>query len=141
MKSTMKSARAPADEPAPSPIAPPSPSVRLNGLVDVYAAWNPNRPSDQENFEPDRGTNGEKANQFVLNLAKLDDHWSAQIWVMNSWQSIKDNNNGKPFGGQVAFRPGPLTVTENVFAGPELTDDDARGSVFSELILGAVATF
>jgi hypothetical protein len=62
----LHSCRAQADD------AHPAPPVELHGFVDVYADWNPNRPSDRNNFEPGAGTTAQKANQFGLNLAALD---------------------------------------------------------------------
>jgi hypothetical protein len=206
--------------------------VQLHGFVDVYAAWNPNRPSDRNNFEPGTGTTAQKANQFGLNLAALDvsldtnpvgfhlvavagtgtdvvhaaeidanawryvyqasvsykldagrgvlfelgiqpshigfesffskdnwnytrgwmgefspyyqtglkvatsfdDHWSGQLWLLNGWQNIEDNNNGKAFGTQVAYAKGPLGLTLNTFFGPELPDDDAHWRSFVDFV-------
>jgi hypothetical protein len=64
---------------APGQTPPPQESgaavaspIQLHGFVDVYADWNPNRPSDRDNFEPGTGTTAGRANQVGLNLAALD---------------------------------------------------------------------
>ena len=54
----------------------------------------------------------------------FDEHWSAQLHVLNGWQLIRDNNDGKSVGTQVAYTNGPLTASLNTFLGPELADDD-----------------
>ena len=223
-------ASAPAQEPVPTPA--PSGGVQLHGLVDVYASWNPNRPSDRNNFEPGTGTTGVKANEFALNLAALDvsldpkpvgfhvvavagtgtdvvhaaevhpndvryvyqasvsyelnvgrgvlleagiqpshignegffskdnwnytrgwmgefspyyqtglkiatafdDHWSGQLWLLNGWQVVEDNNSGKSFGTQLAYARDALGVTLNTFFGPELPNDDSHWRSFVDFI-------
>jgi hypothetical protein len=65
----------------------------------------------------------------------VDDHWSGQLWVMNGWQNIEDNNDAKSFGTQIAWSNGPVGVTWNTFAGPELADDNAHWRTFSDLLL------
>lgn len=220
----------PATTPAASAPAPSG--VQLHGFVDVYASWNPNRPSDNNNFEPGTGTTGVKANEFALNLAALDvsldpkpvgfhvvavagtgtdvvhaaevhpnnvrylyqasasytlnvgrgvlleagiqpshigyegffskdnwngtrgwmgefspyyqtglkvatsfdDHWSGQLWLLNGWQVVEDNNSGKAFGMQAAYAKDALGFILNTFFGPELPDDDAHWRSFVDFI-------
>ncbi|HQQ76295.1 MAG TPA: porin [Thermoanaerobaculia bacterium] len=207
-------------------------TVTLHGFVDAYATWNPNRPSDRNNFEPGTGTTAEKANQFGLNLAALDvsldakpvgfhivgvagtgtdvvhaaelhvdtwrhvsqasvsyrldagrgvlfelgiqpshigyegffskdnwnytrgwmgefspyyqtglkvatsfdDHWSGQLWLLNGWQNIEDNNDGKAIGTQIAYAKDALGLTVNTFFGPELANDDAHWRSFVDFV-------
>ena len=223
-----------AQEPPPPPALPaPAPAViQLHGFVDAYASWNPNRPSDRNNFEPGSGTTGQKANQLGLNLAALDvsydanpvgfhvvgvagtgtdvvhsaelhpnswrflqqasvsyklgagrgiffelgiqpshigyegffskdnwnytrgwmgefspyyqtglkiatsfdDHWSGQLWLLNGWQNIEDNNGAKAFGTKFAYAKDALSVTVNTFFGPELPDDDAHWRSFLDFV-------
>jgi hypothetical protein len=229
----------PAPTPAPSPTpAPTPPPVQFHGLVDFYAAWNPNRPFDHNSFEPGTGTTAQKANELGINLAALDvsldanpvgfhviavagtgtdvvhanelhpnsvryiyqaslsyklnvgrgvlleagiqpshigfegffskdnwnytrgymgefspyyqtgikgqtsfdDHWSGQIWFLNGWQSVEDNNTGKAFGTQVAWAGGPLTITVNTFFGPELPDDNSHWRSFGDIVVVYKAT-
>jgi hypothetical protein len=207
-------------------------TVQLHGFVDVYATWNPNQPSDRNNFLPGTGTSAQKANEFGLNLAALDvsldpkpvgfhivavagtgtdvvhageahpnnvryvwqasvaytanvgrgllfeagiqpsyigfesflskdnwnytrgwmgefspyyltglkvatsfdDHWSGQLWLMNGWQLIEDNNSGKAFGTQVTYAKNALGLTLNTFFGPELPDDDSHWRSFVDFV-------
>jgi len=49
--------------------------VKVGGMVDVYGAYNWNRPDDgvlEESFIPGTGSTGKRANAFDLNLAALD---------------------------------------------------------------------
>lgn len=50
---------------------------------------------------------------------KFDEHWSAQIHVLNGWQQIVDVNEGKTIGTQVAFTTHGFSATFNTLAGPE----------------------
>lgn len=221
-----------AQEPAPAPPPAAAPGVQLHGFVDAYADWNPNRPSDRNNFEPDTGTTARNANQFGLNLVALDvsldanpvgfhvvavagtgtdvvhaaelhpdtwrpvyqasvsyrldagrgilfelgiqpshigyetffskdnpnytrgwmgefspyystglkvatsfdDHWSGQLWLMNGWQVIEDNNSGKAFGTQVAYAKDAVGFSVNTFFGPELPDDSSHWRSFVDFV-------
>ena len=196
---------------AEDPPTPPARAIQVHGFVDAYADWNPNQPSDRDNFEPGTGTTARNANQFGLNLAaldisldanpvgfhvvgvagtgtdvvhagelhpdrmrsiyqasvsykvdvgrgvllevgiqpshignevffskdnwnytrgwmgefspyyqtglkvatSLDDHWSGQLWLLNGWQNIEDNNGGKSIGTQIAYAKDALGVTLN----------------------------
>ena len=206
--------------------------IQLHGFIDAYASWNPNRPSDRNNFEQGSGTTAQKANQFGLNLATLDvsydanpvgfhvvgvagtgtdvvhsaephpnswrflqqasvsykldagrgilfelgiqpshigyesffskdnwnytrgwmgefspyyqtglkvatsfdDHWSGQLWVLNGWQNIEDNNDAKAFGTQLAYSKDALGVTVNTFFGPELPEASSHWRSFVDVI-------
>ncbi|MEW5853278.1 MAG: outer membrane beta-barrel protein [Myxococcota bacterium] len=46
--------------------------VQVHGLVDVYYAFNVNRPADGANFPPGTGSTAKRFNEFNLNLAALD---------------------------------------------------------------------
>jgi hypothetical protein len=58
----------------------------------------------------------------------LSDRWSAQLHLLNGWQVIADNNDGKSVGAQLAYNAGGLSVSLNGIVGPELAgnDDDVR---------------
>jgi hypothetical protein len=64
----------------------------------------------------------------------FDDAWSAQIQVLNGWQRIGDNNNGKSLGTQIVWKAGASTLTFNTFLGPELTDDDHDWRYFVDFV-------
>lgn len=50
--------------------------------------------------------------------------WSGMLHLLNGWQIINDNNDGKAVGTQLAYANGPLTASLNTFLGPELASDD-----------------
>ena len=58
----------------------------------------------------------------------FSDRWSGQLHVLNGWQTIGDNNDGKSLGAQLAYSADKVSVSLNGFAGPELAgnDDDLR---------------
>src|SRR5262249_32050454 len=45
--------------------------VKMGGFVDLYYAYNSNRPDDHKSFFAGTGTSGEKANELGLNLAAV----------------------------------------------------------------------
>ncbi len=53
--------------------------------------------------------------------------------MVNGWQRIGDNNNGKSFGTQILWKAGPSTLVFNTLLGPELTDDDHDWRYFVDL--------
>jgi hypothetical protein len=55
----------PASQPAPSRLA-------FHGLVDVYYAFNFNRPADGASFAAGQGTTAKRANEASLNLAAVE---------------------------------------------------------------------
>ncbi len=68
---------APAPQPAPAatPAAKWTERIELHGFVDVYYAYNWNRPGDDDcegNFIPGTGTTAKYHNQFDLNLAQIE---------------------------------------------------------------------
>jgi hypothetical protein len=58
----------------------------------------------------------------------FSDRWSGQVHVLNGWQTIGDNNDGKSLGAQIAYSADKLSFSLNGFLGPELAgnDDDLR---------------
>lgn len=46
--------------------------LEIKGFVDVYYAYNFNRPADQANFFPGTGTTAKRDNEFAINLAQVD---------------------------------------------------------------------
>ncbi len=54
-----------------APAAPPG-SFQLSGFVDLYAAYNSDRPADHTNFGPTAGTVARHEGELALNLAALE---------------------------------------------------------------------
>jgi hypothetical protein len=65
----------------------------------------------------------------------FSDHWSAQLHLLNGWQVIGDNNDGKSLGAQLAWSGGKASVTLNGFLGPELAGDDDDLRTMGDLLL------
>jgi hypothetical protein len=91
----------------------------------------------KDNWNYTRGWMGEFSPYYQTGLkvaTSFDEHWSGQLWLLNGWQNIEDNNNGKAIGTQLSFAKDALGVTWNLLAGPELPDDDAHWRTFSDLV-------
>lgn len=50
--------------------------------------------------------------------------WSAQLHLLNGWQIIHDNNDGKAVGTQLAYANGPLTASFNTYVDSDRTFGD-----------------
>ena len=68
------------------------------------------------------------------------DHFSAQLHVLNGWQTIADNNHSAAVGTQVALAFERWSVSFNTYAGPEGTGDDAHWRFFGDLVVQASLT-
>lgn len=84
-----------------------------------------------------RGWMGEFSPYYSTGLkvaTSFDDHWSGQLWLMNGWQVIEDNNSGKAFGTQVAYAKDAVGFSVNTFFGPELPDDSSHWRSFVDFV-------
>ena len=45
----------------------------------------------------------------------FNEHWSGQLHVLNGWQIIHDNDDGKAVGTQLAYANGPLSASFNTY--------------------------
>jgi hypothetical protein len=70
----------------------------------------------------------------------FNDHWSGQVHLLNGWQVINDNNEGKSIGTQIAYTSDALTASLNTFVGPELANDDDSLRRFVDLVVLYKAT-
>lgn len=68
------------------------------------------------------------------------DQWSAQLHLINGWQNIGENNEGKAIGTQVAWTGERGSAALNTFAGPELPNDGAHWRLFVDLVAQLKAT-
>ncbi|WIG94248.1 porin [Myxococcus sp. SDU36] len=64
----------------------------------------------------------------------FNDAWSAQLHLLNGWQTIGENNRGKALGTQVAYAGPRLSAAFNTFVGEE-------GDGGLRLFVDAVATW
>ena len=93
--------------------------------------------ASQGNWTYTRGWMGEFSPYYQTGIKvsyAFDDAWSVQLHLLNGWQRIGDNNNGKAIGTQVAWKTGPSTLTFNTFFGPELDNDSSHWRFFGDLI-------
>lgn len=211
--------------------------IRLSGFVDVYVAYNANRPASRDNFLPGTGSTAKKANELGLNLvaveavkdpaplgfrvvlnwgngtevvhageptgnaigpevwkvvqyasiswkvpgsevlleggifpchvgaeayfskdnahytrsfvaeytpwyqagvkvsAPLGTGFTGQIHVLNGWQMVGDNNNGKTIGAGLGWTSAAIDIGLNGLGGPELPDDTAHWRTLGDLVV------
>ena len=84
-----------------------------------------------------RGWMGEFSPYYSTGLkiaTSFNDNWSGQLWLLNGWQVIEDNNSGKAFGTQIAYAKDALGFSVNTFFGPELPDDDSHWRSFVDVV-------
>ncbi|ATB34862.1 outer membrane protein [Cystobacter fuscus] len=60
--------------------------------------------------------------------------WSAQLHVLNGWQTIGENNRGKALGTQVAYAGERLSASFNTFIGEEGSGGDEGLRLFGDLV-------
>ena len=63
------------------------------------------------------------------------DHFSAQILLLNGWQTIGDVNNALSYGAQAAWTYDTWSLVLNGFAGPELPNDVVDWRYFVDVVL------
>jgi hypothetical protein len=93
--------------------------------------------ASQTNWNYTRGWMGEFSPYYQTGIKvsyAFDDEWSVQLHLLNGWQRIGDNNNGKAIGTQVAWKAGPSTLTFNTFFGPELDNDNGDWRYFGDVV-------
>lgn len=72
--------------------------------------------------------------------APLGKGFSGQIHLLNGWQIIGDNNDGKTIGAGLAWTSAALDIGLNGLAGPELPNDSAHWRSFGDLVVTWRAT-
>lgn len=65
---------------------------------------------------------------------KFSDAWSAQLHLLNGWQTIGEHNRGKALGTQVAFAGKRLSAAFNTFIGEEGSGDATGLRLFGDLV-------
>jgi hypothetical protein len=74
--------------------------------------------------------------QTGLKLAyPFSERWSGQLHVLNGWQGIADNNNGKSVGAQLAYSRERFAISWNAVAGPEQADNDDDVRVLGDVVV------
>ncbi len=91
----------------------------------------------KENWNYTRGWLGEFSPYYQTGIkaaTSFDDRWSGQLWLLNGWQSVEDNNSGKSFGTQLSYAADALGLTLNTFFGPEIPNDSSHWRSFVDLV-------
>jgi hypothetical protein len=99
--------------------------------------------ASKDNWNYTRGWLGEFSPYYQTGLKlayPFSDRWSAQLHVLNGWQTIGDNNRGKSIGTQIAYSGPRLSVSLNGIAGPELADDNHDVRVMGDIVATYQAT-
>jgi hypothetical protein len=65
---------------------------------------------------------------------RFNEAWSAQLHLINGWQTIGDNNRGKALGTQVAYAGARLSASFNTFIGEEGTGADTGLRLFGDVV-------
>jgi len=91
----------------------------------------------KENWNYTRSWLGELSPYYSAGLKvsyPWNDHWSAQLHILNGWQVIADNNRGKTAGAQLAYSSDTVSLSLNGMVGPELPDDDSDIRALGDLV-------
>jgi hypothetical protein len=123
-------------------------SYRTSGGVLVEAGVFPSHIGyegfySKDNWNYTRGWLGELSPYYQAGVKATyawNDRWSGQLHVLNGWQVIGENNDGKAVGTQIAYTAPRFGVTFNTFVGPELPNDNKHLRVFGDWIATYQAT-
>lgn len=94
--------------------------------------------SSKDNWNYTRSWLGELSPYYQAGVKasySFNARWSGQVHLLNGWQLVSDNNDGKAIGTQIAYANGPLTASVNTFVGPELADDDQSLRKLADLVV------
>jgi Putative beta-barrel porin-2, OmpL-like. bbp2 len=117
--------------PSPTPTPAPAPPVSLHGFVDVYYAYNSNRPGNHQNFVSGTGSTAEHGNDLGVNLAAVTlSHAPDPVGftvTLNAGSGTDVIHSGEPANGRDVYRaiyqasavyenrPGGLRIEAGVF--------------------------
>jgi len=97
----------------------------------------------KDNWNYSRSIMGESSPYYQAGVKAsyaFNDHWSGRVDLLNGWQLINDNNDGKSIGTQIAYTSDVLTASWNTFVGPELAGDDDSLRKFVDVVVVYKAT-
>jgi hypothetical protein len=92
----------------------------------------------KDNWNYTRSIIGESSPYYQTGIKAsyaFNEHWSGRVDLLNGWQLINDNNNGKSLGTQIAYTSDVLTASLNTLIGPELAGDDDSLRKFVDLVV------
>jgi hypothetical protein len=99
--------------------------------------------ASKDNWNYTRSWLGELSPYYQTGLKiayPFSDPWSAQLHLLNGWQTIADNNGRKSVGAQLAYASDRLSLSFNGIAGPELRNDDDEVRVLGDVVATWKAT-
>src|SRR3990172_626384 len=70
----------------------------------------------------------------------FDDHWSAQLHLLNGWQTIGETNHSKTLGTQIAWNSKRWSVSLNTLVGREQPGNDEQWRAYGDLVLSFKAS-
>jgi hypothetical protein len=91
----------------------------------------------KENWNYTRSWLGELSPYYQTGLKlayPFSDRWSGQLHLLNGWQAIADNNDGKSLGAQLAYNAGGLSLSLNGIVGPEQAGNNDDIRVLGDLV-------
>jgi hypothetical protein len=91
----------------------------------------------KDNWTYTRGWMGEFSPYYQTGIVakySFSDTFAAQLHLLNGWEIIGDNNEGKAVGAQAAWTFKRLTFTLNGFAGPEAPNSGDSWRLFLDTI-------
>ena len=65
----------------------------------------------------------------------FNDAWSAQLHLLNGWQTLGENNRGKALGTQVAYAGERLSAAFNTFLGAEGPEGSDGTRLFADVVV------
>ncbi len=92
----------------------------------------------KDNWNYTRSWLGEFSPYYVSGIKgsyPFDDHWSAQLHLLNGWQTIGETNHSKTLGTQLAWSSKRWSVSFNTLLGREQPGDDGEWRAYGDLVL------
>ena len=106
------------------------------GIFPCHAGFEAFPSKDNWNYT--RSWLGEFSPYYVSGIKgtySFDDHWSAQLHLLNGWQTIGETNHSKTVGTQLAWSGKRLSLSFNTLLGHELPGDDREWRAYGDLVL------
>jgi hypothetical protein len=91
----------------------------------------------KDNWNYTRGWLGELSPYYQTGVHagyQFSKQWYGELHVLNGWQIINDNNDGKSIGAKISYGGKRLSASLNTLDGPELPNDDRHWRHFGDLI-------
>jgi hypothetical protein len=106
------------------------------GIFPCHAGFESFPSKDNWNYT--RSWMGEFSPYYVSGVKgsySFDDHWSAQLHLLNGWQTIGETNQSKTLGSQLAWTGKRLSLSFNTLLGREQPGNDRQWRAYGDLVL------